>query len=244
MVTPNFLQDGVFPNAPASFEDKRKENYDKGQAELERRRQAIQEMQRQEREERERRERAEQERREVLRLEQERKRQAELEERLARQRELEEKQEEERRKILEQQKAARLEMDRQRKVERQKQRRHELFNERTRAYEELAHYKQESGGFEINSVDTDTKFADLLRLAEESRNQVRERKDVIDNMRGQRDQLLETISRATQDEARLTEDLRRAKTESASLAGRLSIVGDVMHDLPRLISEVETQQVS
>lgn len=162
---------------------------------------------------------------------------------MARQREIQEKEEEERRKIVEQQKAARLEMERQRKIERQKQRRHELFNERTRAYEELAHYKQESGGFEINSVDTDAKLADLLRLVEESRNQVRERKDAIDGMRGQRDQLLETISKATQDDARLAEELKRAKSEAASFAGRLSIVGDVREDLPKLTAEVAAQQV-
>lgn len=48
----------------ASFEDKRKENYDKGQAELERRRKALADMQKKEQEERERKEREEAEKRE------------------------------------------------------------------------------------------------------------------------------------------------------------------------------------
>lgn len=51
----------------AAFEDKRKENYEKGQAELERRRKALLEIQRQEREERERLEREEEERKEKIR---------------------------------------------------------------------------------------------------------------------------------------------------------------------------------
>ncbi len=51
----------------AAFEDKRKENYEKGQAELERRRKALLEIQKQEREERERLEREEEERKERIR---------------------------------------------------------------------------------------------------------------------------------------------------------------------------------
>ncbi|XP_055329501.1 intersectin-2-like [Paramacrobiotus metropolitanus] len=200
-------------NTPVSFEDKRKENFDKGQAELERRRQALQEMQRQEQEERERREREEFERRERIRLEQERKRQAELEAQMARQREIEERQEEERRKILEQREAARKEMERQRKIERQRHRRHELLNERTRVYEELAHFKTENTGIDLPGVDAETKRKDLLQLVEETRNQVRERKDVIDGMRMTRDRLLEEITRFTNEEASLTDQSNRARLE-------------------------------
>lgn len=50
----------------ASFEDKRKENYDKGQAELERRRKALADMQKKEQEERERKEREEADKREKV----------------------------------------------------------------------------------------------------------------------------------------------------------------------------------
>lgn len=80
-----------------TFEDKRKENFDKGQAELERRRAALLEAQRKEQEERERKEREEQEKREQLRAEQEARRQQELQKQLERQRELEQEQEEMRR---------------------------------------------------------------------------------------------------------------------------------------------------
>lgn len=51
-----------------SFEDKRKENFEKGQAELERRRKALLEVQRKEQDERERKERDEAEKLEKIRL--------------------------------------------------------------------------------------------------------------------------------------------------------------------------------
>ncbi|OQV19214.1 Intersectin-2 [Hypsibius exemplaris] len=233
----------VFDMTPASFEDKRKENFDKGNAELERRRQAIQEMQRQEREEREKREREEFERREKIRLEQERKRQAELESQLARQREIQERQEEERRKVIEQREAARLEMERQRKIERQRKRRHDLMNERTREYEELAHYKSQNSGIELHTVDSDTKRADLLQLVEETRNQVRERKEIIDGMRMKRDELLEEISRTTSQEQELGSDASRAKSERAMLEGRMSISSSGSGESPQSVTfEVQRRQ--
>ncbi|XP_052830492.1 intersectin-1-like [Octopus bimaculoides] len=76
---------------PVTFEDRRKENFEKGQAELERRRAILQE----------------QLKREVFlyscdRLEQERKRQMELERQLEKQREIEREREEQRRKMMEQ----------------------------------------------------------------------------------------------------------------------------------------------
>lgn len=52
----------------ASFEDKRKENYDKGQAELERRRKQLEDIQKKEQEERARKEREEAERKEKVML--------------------------------------------------------------------------------------------------------------------------------------------------------------------------------
>ncbi len=62
-----------------SFEDKRKQNFDKGQAELERRRQVLQEQERKDREARERKDREEMEKIERERLEKERRRQLEYE---------------------------------------------------------------------------------------------------------------------------------------------------------------------
>jgi hypothetical protein len=65
--------------SPSTFEDKRKENFNKGQAELERRRQSLIDQQKREEEERKRKEQEEAEAREKLRQEQERQRLAEWE---------------------------------------------------------------------------------------------------------------------------------------------------------------------
>nr|CAI5824868.1 unnamed protein product [Callosobruchus analis] len=105
-----------------SFEDKRKENFEKGQAELERRRRALYDQQRQEREERERKEREEQERKEKARQQAERKRLEELEKQMREQQEKERMLEEERKRQAEQRETARREMERQRQLEWEKQR--------------------------------------------------------------------------------------------------------------------------
>ena len=112
IVTSPTTSEDLKVTSPVSFEDKRKENFDKGkyqfemfcksiiflkrrlnphsgQAELDKRRKALAEQQRREQEERERKEREEMERREKLRLEQERRQQAEMEKKLAKQREIE-----------------------------------------------------------------------------------------------------------------------------------------------------------
>lgn len=84
-----------------TFEDKKRENFERGSVELEKRRQALLEQQRKEQERLAQLERAEQERKERERQEQERKRQLELEKQLEKQRELERQREEERRKEIE-----------------------------------------------------------------------------------------------------------------------------------------------
>lgn len=86
---------------PVTFEDKKRENFERGNLELEKRRQALLEQQRKEQERLAQLERAEQERKERERQEQERKRQLELERQLEKQRELERQREEERRKEIE-----------------------------------------------------------------------------------------------------------------------------------------------
>uniref|UniRef100_A0A8C4GRW3 Intersectin-2 n=1 Tax=Dicentrarchus labrax TaxID=13489 RepID=A0A8C4GRW3_DICLA len=84
-----------------SFEDKLKENFARGSAELEKRRLALEELQRKERERREKEEREAHERREREAREQENRRRLEEERRLERQREMERQREEERMRELE-----------------------------------------------------------------------------------------------------------------------------------------------
>lgn len=96
---PNYVPITVF--STVTFEDKKRENFERGNLELEKRRQALLEQQRKEQERLATLEREEQERKERERQEQERRRQQELEKQLEKQRELERQREEERRKEIE-----------------------------------------------------------------------------------------------------------------------------------------------
>uniref|UniRef100_A0A3Q4GLA1 Intersectin 1 (SH3 domain protein) n=1 Tax=Neolamprologus brichardi TaxID=32507 RepID=A0A3Q4GLA1_NEOBR len=122
---------------PVTFEDKKRENFERGNLELEKRRQALQEQQRKEQERLAALEREEQERKERERLEHERRRQQELEKQLEKQRELERQREEERRKEIERREAAKRELERQRQLEWERQRRQELLTQRNREQESI-----------------------------------------------------------------------------------------------------------
>ncbi|XP_034041582.1 intersectin-1 isoform X2 [Thalassophryne amazonica] len=122
---------------PVTFEDKKRENFERGNLELEKRRQALQEQQRKEQERLAALEREEQERKERERLEHERRRQQELEKQLEKQRELERQREEERRKEIERREAAKREMERQRQLEWERQHRQELLTQRNREQESI-----------------------------------------------------------------------------------------------------------
>ncbi|XP_034056150.1 LOW QUALITY PROTEIN: intersectin-1-like [Gymnodraco acuticeps] len=120
-----------------SFEDKKRENFERGNLELEKRRQALQELQRKEQERLAALEREEYDRKERERMEQERRRQHELEKQLDRQREIERQREEERRKEIERREAAPREMERPRQLEWERQRRQELLTQRNREQESI-----------------------------------------------------------------------------------------------------------
>ncbi|KAJ8352480.1 hypothetical protein SKAU_G00239560 [Synaphobranchus kaupii] len=122
---------------PVTFEDKKRENFERGNLELEKRRQALQELQRKEQERLAFLERQELERREQERLQQERRRQQELERQLEKQRELERQREDDRRKEIERREAAKREMERQRQLEWERSRRQELLIQRNREQESM-----------------------------------------------------------------------------------------------------------
>uniref|UniRef100_A0AAX7VYV6 Intersectin 1 (SH3 domain protein) n=1 Tax=Astatotilapia calliptera TaxID=8154 RepID=A0AAX7VYV6_ASTCA len=130
-------QSGIRFTLSLTFEDKKRENFERGNLELEKRRQALQEQQRKEQERLAALEREEQERKERERLEHERRRQQELEKQLEKQRELERHREEERRKEIERREAAKRELERQRQLEWERQRRQELLTQRNREQESI-----------------------------------------------------------------------------------------------------------
>ncbi|XP_056291119.1 intersectin-1 isoform X3 [Pseudoliparis swirei] len=122
---------------PVTFEDKKRENFERGNLELEKRRHALQDLQRKEQERLATLEREELERKERERLEQERRRQHELERQLERQRDVERHREEERRKEIERRETAKHELERQRQLEWERQRRQELLTQRNREQESI-----------------------------------------------------------------------------------------------------------
>ncbi|XP_076372509.1 dynamin associated protein 160 isoform X6 [Tachypleus tridentatus] len=205
----------------ATFEDRRRENFEKGQAELEKRRQALLEIQRKEQEERERKEREEQERKERIRQEQERRRQLELEKQLAKQREIEQEKEEQRRKVLEQREAARREMERQRQLEWERQRKQELMAQRQKEQEAVCHLKNHSKNLTYELEQLNNKINELSQKVSETRKGVTDIKSSIDDMRVQRDTKLSELNSMKQQMKELNDRLLELNQEKMYMSGQL-----------------------
>uniref|UniRef100_A0A8C5NZP9 Intersectin 2 n=1 Tax=Jaculus jaculus TaxID=51337 RepID=A0A8C5NZP9_JACJA len=141
---------------PVTFEDKRKANYERGNMELEKRRQVLMEQQQREAERKAQKEKEEWERKQRELQEQEWKKQLELEKRLEKQRELERQREEERRKEIERREAAKQELERQRRLEWERIRRQELLNQKNREQEEVVrlHSKKKSLHLELEALNS------------------------------------------------------------------------------------------
>ncbi|XP_050500255.1 intersectin-1-like isoform X2 [Diabrotica virgifera virgifera] len=177
-----------------SFEDKRKENFEKGQAELERRRKTLLDQQRQEREERERKEREEQEKKEKARQEAERKRLDELEKQMRDQQEKERLIEEEKKRQADQREAARKEMERQRQLEWEKQRLQELHNQRQREQETVLKLKARNQSLTIELTTLNDQVKELSQKICDTRMGVSSVKTTIDGMRSTRDSQMQEMS--------------------------------------------------
>ncbi|CAK9797482.1 ITSN1 [Anthophora plagiata] len=177
-----------------SFEDKRKENFEKGQAELERRRKALLEIQRKEQEERERKEREEAEKQEKIRLEQERRRQAEIEKQMQRQKEIELEKEEQRKRAQEQREAARKEMERQRQLEWERQKSQELQTQRQKEQDVLLKLKAKNQTLTIELGTLNDKVKELSQKICDTRVGVSGVKTTIDGMRSTRDAQLQEMA--------------------------------------------------
>ncbi|XP_026672719.1 intersectin-1 isoform X4 [Ceratina calcarata] len=177
-----------------SFEDKRKENFEKGQAELERRRKALLEVQRKEQEERERKEREEAEKLEKIRLEQERRRQAEIEKQMQRQKEIEQEKEEQRKRAHEQREAARKEMERQRQLEWERQKSQELQAQRQKEQDVLLKLKAKNQTLSIELSTLNDKVKELSQKICDTRVGVSGVKTTIDGMRSTRDAQLQEMA--------------------------------------------------
>ncbi|CAJ1077124.1 intersectin-2a isoform X3 [Xyrichtys novacula] len=224
-----------------SFEDKLKENFAKGSAELEKRRLALEEAQRKERERREREEREERERREREAREQENRRRLEEERRLERQREMERQREEERLRELERKEAAKQEMERQRREEWERAKREELGRRREGEQEEISRLraKKKSLELELEAVGNKHKqISDCLRDAQSKRRILKAEVDLVNQKRDERIAEINTLqlqfedwqrklSQLAPEQQRLTEKLRNIGFNQISSATLTTMTGNV-----------------
>uniref|UniRef100_UPI00398F441B intersectin-1 isoform X3 n=2 Tax=Pristiophorus japonicus TaxID=55135 RepID=UPI00398F441B len=213
---------------PVTFEDKKRENFERGNLELEKRRQVLLEQQRKEQERLAQLERAEQERKERERLEQERKRQMELEKQLEKQREFERQREEERRKEIERREAAKRELERQRQLEWERNRRQELLNQRNKEQEDIVALKarKKTLEFELEALNDkknqlEGKLQDIrFRLSTqrheiEHTNQTRElRISEITHLQQQLQEFQQMLSRLIPEKQSLNDKLKQVQQNS------------------------------
>uniref|UniRef100_A0A671LB09 Intersectin-2-like n=1 Tax=Sinocyclocheilus anshuiensis TaxID=1608454 RepID=A0A671LB09_9TELE len=184
-----------------SFEDKFKENFQRGNAELEKRRLALREEERREEERRRQKEREEREQKEREALEMELRRQREEERRIERQRELERQREEERLKELERQETVHLlinlsfslslsqEAERQRRMEWEKSKQVELQTQREKEQSDIQRLKDRKRSLEIELEAVGNKhkqISDRLRDAKSKRQIPRTELDLINQKRDSR----------------------------------------------------------
>ncbi|XP_046329518.2 intersectin-1-like isoform X4 [Haliotis rufescens] len=199
--------------SPVTFEDKRKMNFDKGQAELEKRRAMLQEQLKREEEARLEKERQEHEKRERIRQEQERKRQHELERQMEKQRQMEREREEQRQKMMEQREAARRELERQRQMEWERQRKEQLLAEKAREYEHLSTLKTQGSNLKCELESLDGKKTEIGQKITQVRSGVTDFTSSIENMRTSRDQTLADIDRYQKEVQDLGQMLSRLQQE-------------------------------
>ncbi|KAF7666555.1 hypothetical protein LDENG_00101420 [Lucifuga dentata] len=225
-----------------SFEDKLKENFVRGSAELEKRRLALEEEQRKERDRREREEREAQERREREAREQENRRRLEEERRLERQREMERQREEERLRELERKEAAKQELERQQREEWERGRKEELSRRRDGEQEEISRLraKKKSLEIELEAVGNRHKqISDRLRDAQSKRRIQKAELDHINQKRDARIAEINTLqlqfedwqrklSQLVPEQQRLTERLQNLNLNNISSVTLASLTGSVM----------------
>uniref|UniRef100_A0A8C5GU58 Intersectin-2-like n=1 Tax=Gouania willdenowi TaxID=441366 RepID=A0A8C5GU58_GOUWI len=208
-----------------TFEDKFKANLDKGNAELEKRRLALQEAERREQERRAQKEREEREKREREAREAEEQRRKEEEKRQERLRELERQREEERQKELERKEAAQRELERQRKEELERKRRGELQIKKVQEQDEIVKLKAKKKSLEmeleavVRAEKTDDQKLQEEREAKRREAEERERQALIQAAKEQVERDLrakeeaERMKREEEERKKREEEERRRKAE-------------------------------
>ncbi|XP_056016290.1 intersectin-1-like isoform X4 [Ostrea edulis] len=220
-----------------TFEDRRKQNFDKGQAELERRRQMLQDQMKRENEARMEKERQEQEKREKIRQEQERRRLAEMERQMEKQRQIEREREEQRQKMMEQREAARRELERQRQMDWERQRKEQLLSEKAREYEQLGIMKSRASNLKCELESQQGKKAEIRQKIEQVRNGVTDFTNSIEGMRITRDSKNSAMDKLQTDIKEFSDKLVQLQSERESLNYRVqtSVQNNPLTDAHRTV---------
>ncbi|XP_067448433.1 intersectin-2b isoform X2 [Thunnus thynnus] len=210
------------PKTNLTFEDKFKANLERGNAELEKRRQVLLEAERREQERRAQKVREEQEKREREAREAEERRRKEEERRLERQRELERQKEEERQREIERKEAAQRELERQRKEEWERRRRGELQIKREQEQDDIIKLKAKKRSLEMELEAVGNKhrqisdrlrdFQNKKKLQRTELDLISQRKDTrqqdMNNLQKQLEEFQRKLSQLTPEQRRLTEKLK------------------------------------
>nr|XP_049613495.1 intersectin-2a isoform X3 [Syngnathus scovelli] len=240
-----------------SFEDKLKENFARGSAELEKRRQALEEQQRKERERRAREEQEDRERREREARQSEQRRRLEEERRLERQRQVERQREEDRLRELERKE----ELERQRQEQWERSRREELIRTRDGDQQELCQLraKKKSLEMELEAVGNKHKqISDRLRDAQSKRRVRKAEVELINQKRDTRVAEINTLqiqleewqlklSSLAPEHQKLTEKLRNVNLNKilpstlSSLAAKVSDKGVACRHLKEQLDALQKE---
>ncbi|KAM3603289.1 uncharacterized protein V6R79_019927 [Siganus canaliculatus] len=220
-----------------SYEDKLKENFARGSAELEKRRLALEESQRKEKERREREERDAQERREREVREQENRRRQEEE----RRRELERQREEERLRELERKEAAKKEMERQRREDWERGKKEELSRRKESEQDEISRLKAKKKSLELELEAVGSKhkqISDRLRDAQSKRRILKAEVELVNQKRDARNTEISSLqlqfedwqrklSQLVPEQQKLIEKLRDISINRLSPVAVTSVTGVV-----------------
>uniref|UniRef100_A0A8R1EBL5 Intersectin-1 n=1 Tax=Caenorhabditis japonica TaxID=281687 RepID=A0A8R1EBL5_CAEJA len=178
---------------PKTFEDKRQDNFAKGQAELERRRQILEEEEQRRRAEVEKKEREEEARRERERAEKLRIAEAERHAEMERQRVLQEAREEEERKRRDEQERRREEEEKLRKEQLEKAKVKQMQNQKRQETERLTQRQQREKTLQFQLQALDEKATDIEMDIGKAKDAVAQVTANIENMRSGRDEKVTRI---------------------------------------------------
>uniref|UniRef100_H2YB78 Intersectin 1 (SH3 domain protein) n=1 Tax=Ciona savignyi TaxID=51511 RepID=H2YB78_CIOSA len=208
---------GVF----ASFEDRRRENFQKGNLELEKRRIALLESQQKEKHRIEQQERDIREKREKERQEQERKRQEEIERQREQLRAVEREREEQKRKALEQKESAQREMERQRQLEWERLRRKELLQLKLREQESVTSLRAKTKTLDVELNTLLEKRKQLQARAQDFESRLREQNMELEAVNKQRELKHTLVQRQQEQIQHIQQQLNAMHPEKQSLSERI-----------------------